>query len=277
MTHNIQALSAAALTTNIQASIISELGVLEHFDAEVEFDRRVNWLANYLRNAGAHTYVLGISGGVDSLTAGKLAQTAVERLRTDGYDATFIAVRLPYGEQRDEADAQASLDFIKPDVIAVVDIKPATDAMVAALGGDVPDFHKGNIKARQRMIAQYALAGANKGLVIGTDHCAEALMGFYTKFGDGAADIIPLSGLNKRRVRAVAEYAGAPKNLVFKTPTADLESDNPGLPDEVAFGLTYDQIDDFLEGKDIGAEAADKIIQTYVRSQHKRDLPYAPE
>lgn len=279
MTNQIPAVPATALAKNIQADIISELGVLDHFEAEAEFEYRVNWLADYLRNAGGQAYVLGISGGVDSLTAGKLAQTAAERLRADGYNARFIAVRLPYGEQRDEADAQASLEFIKPDDVITVDIKPAADAMIQAIGylGDKTDFHLGNIKARQRMIAQYAIAAAAKGLVIGTDHCAEALMGFYTKFGDGAADIIPLSGLNKRRVRAVAEYAGAPKNLVFKTPTADLESDNPGLPDEVAFGLTYDQIDDFLEGKDIGAEAADKIIQTYVRSQHKRDLPYAPE
>ncbi|MNV09363.1 NH(3)-dependent NAD(+) synthetase [compost metagenome] len=147
--------------------------------------------------------------------------------------------------------------------------------MVEALGG-VSDFHKGNIKARQRMIAQYALAGAAGGLVIGTDHCAEALMGFYTKFGDGAADILPLTGLNKRRVRAVAARLGAPEKLVFKTPTADLETDNPGLPDEVAFGLTYDVIDDFLEGKTIDAVAAEKIISTYNASQHKRDLPYGP-
>src|ERR1044071_3915976 len=85
-------------------------------------------------------------------------------------------------------------------------------------------FLLGNIKARQRMIAQFALAGAMRGLVIGTDHSAEALMGFYTKFGDGAADILPLAGLNKRRVRAVAKLLGAPDDLVFKVPTADLEN-----------------------------------------------------
>src|SRR5512142_3273905 len=93
--------------------------------------------------------------------------------------------------------------------------------------GDRFHFHLGNVKARQRMIAQYALAGATRGLVIGTDHAAEALTGFYTKFGDGAADILPLSGLNKRRVRALAQHLGAPEQLVFKTPTADLESDAP--------------------------------------------------
>ena len=86
------------------------------------------------------------------------------------------------------------------------------------------DFLLGNIKARQRMIAQFAIAGAARGLVIGTDHAAEALMGFFTKYGDGAADILPLSGLNKRRVRALAAHLGAPPELVGKVPTADLEN-----------------------------------------------------
>lgn len=261
-----------------QSQIISDLGVLVDFDAATEFERRVNFLQNYLRNTNTHALVLGISGGVDSLTAGMLAQTAVKRLRKTGYDARFIAVRLPYGEQRDEVEAQLSLDTIGPDVTITVDIKPATDAMMQAIGylGDRTDFHRGNVKARQRMIAQYALAGSAGGLVIGTDHCAEALMGFYTKFGDGAADILPLTGLNKRRVRALAKFMGAPDRLVFKTPTADLETNNPGLPDEVAFGLTYDQIDDFLEGKAIDPKAVEKIISTYKASQHKRDLPYGP-
>jgi NH3-dependent NAD+ synthetase len=160
--------------------------------------------------------VLGISGGVDSLTAGCLAQRAVEKLRAEGRDATFIAMRLPYGVQKDEAEAQASLAVIKPDRTVTVDIRPAADGMLAALkAGDLKfrdaaheDFVLGNIKARERMVAQFAVAGAHDGIVIGTDHAAEALMGFFTKFGDGAADITPLTGLNKRRVRAVAAAAG---------------------------------------------------------------------
>jgi NAD+ synthase len=261
--------------SQIQAEIANELGVIPTFNVDIEYEARVSFLKNYIKTAGARAYVLGISGGVDSLTAGKLAQIAVEQLRTEGYDATFIAVRLPYGEQRDETEAQASLTFINPDKIVTVNIKPSVDAMAESLGG-VTDFNKGNIKARARMIAQYAIAGEHKGLVIGTDHCAEAVMGFYTKFGDGAADIIPLSGLNKRQVRVIASMLGAPDHLVFKTPTADLETDNPGLPDEVAHGVTYDQIDDFLEGKTIDPVAATKIVETYKNTQHKRDLPYAP-
>lgn len=137
-------------------------------------------------------------------------------------------------------------------------------------------FHLGNIKARQRMIAQYALAGATNGLVIGTDQAAEALMGFITRFGDGATDIPPLSGLTKRRVRAIANHLGAPHELVFKVPTADLESDAPLRPDEDVYGVTYEEIDDFLEGREISGPARQKILGTHHASAHKRNVPIAP-
>ncbi len=269
---------------NEQMDIIRELGVTARFDAAEEAERRIAFLADYLKAVGIQALVLGISGGVDSLTAGMLAQRAVERLRQGGYEARFIAVRLPYGVQADEADAQKSLDVIRPDRTVTIDIKPASDAMLEAVRREADDllagprlhFHLGNIKARQRMIAQYALAGGARGLVIGTDHAAEALMGFYTKHGDGAADILPLSGLNKRRVRAVAKHLGAPEHLVFKVPTADLESDAPLKPDEDVYGLTYDEIDDFLEGKRISESSEQKILTAFRNTAHKRQQPAAP-
>jgi NAD+ synthase len=266
------------------ADIIRDLGVSPKFELDHEIERRIEFLADYLRFTGAKAYVLGISGGVDSLTAALLAQAAVRRVTETGHEAQFIAVRLPYGVQKDEADAQACLDVIRPDRVVTVDIAPAADEMFAAVkqgAGDLldaerADFHLGNVKARQRMIAQYAIAGAARGLVIGTDHAAEALMGFFTKFGDGAADILPLSGLNKRRVRAIAEKLGAPENLVYKVPTADLETNAPLRPDEDAYGVTYDQIDDFLEGKDIDGAARERILAAYRTTAHKRALPVAP-
>ncbi|MBY2905676.1 ammonia-dependent NAD(+) synthetase [Rhizobium leguminosarum] len=267
-----------------QLSISRTLGVTADFDAALEVRRRVDFLGRYLRQASCRTFVLGISGGVDSLVAGLLAQAAVSEVRADGYDAQFIAVRLPYGIQADETDAQKSLDVIGPDRVVTVDIQPAADAMLDAVMAEGEDlveparkhFHLGNIKARQRMVAQYALAGSTRGLVIGTDQAAEALMGFFTKFGDGAADILPLAGLTKRRVRTIAEHMGAPRELVFKVPTADLESDAPLRPDEDVYGVTYDNIDDFLEGKAIVEPARQRILKTYWASAHKRALPVAP-
>jgi NAD+ synthase len=261
----------------LQELIIAELGVTPSFDPDLEVERRLNFLTDQLRLSGASTYVLGISGGVDSSTAGRLCQLAVERVREDGGNARFIAMRLPYGVQQDEDDAQRALEFIRPDETLTVDIKPATDAMVESVKhsdlGERADFHTGNIKARQRMIAQYVVAGARGGLVVGTDHAAEAVVGFFTKYGDGACDLTPLSGLTKRRVRAVGAKLGASDEITGKVPTADLETNNPGLPDEIALGVSYDEIDDFLEGKDLDDKAAETIIRHHRRTIHKRAVP----
>ncbi|MGF6771463.1 NAD+ synthase [Paraburkholderia sp. GAS199] len=267
-----------------QTRIAAEMHVGADFNATQEIERRVAFLADYLRSSGLKTYVLGISGGVDSTTAGRLAQLSVEKLRAEHYNAHFVAIRLPYGIQKDEADAQLALQFIRADENLSIDIKPAADAMLAAL--DISgvrfkddfqqDFIHGNIKARQRMIAQYAVAGARSGVVIGTDHAAESVMGFFTKFGDGGADILPLAGLNKRRVRAVAKALGAPEALAHKVPTADLEMLRPLRPDEDAYGIPYDAIDDFLEDKPVSDTARETILRFYDLTQHKRALPYTP-
>lgn len=271
-------------STSQQQEIARDLQVSASFDVQAEIERRVAFLTERLTTTGLRALVLGISGGVDSTAAGRLCQLAVERARDAGHDATFYAMRLPYGVQADEHDAQLALDFIKPDRVLTVDIRPASDAMLeATLAGEVTfrderhqDFVQGNVKARQRMIAQYAVAGAQDGLVVGTDHAAEAVSGFFTKYGDGAADVVPLTGLTKRRVRAVAEALGAPAELVRKVPTADLETLDPGKPDEDALGVTYNDIDDFLEGKPVGEQAYEAIVRRYHATAHKRELPTAP-
>jgi NAD+ synthase len=265
--------------TDLRAEIIAELNVSAEFNAYAEIERRLVFLTDVLASSGAEAYVLGISGGVDSATAGRLCQLAAERVRDKGGAATFIAMRLPYGVQADEHDAVRALDFIRPDETLTVDIKPASDALLGAVEsglGENEDFLLGNIKARQRMIAQYAVAGARHGLVVGTDHAAEAVMGFFTKYGDGAADLTPLAGLTKRRVRAVAAALGAPKDVTEKVPTADLETNRPGLPDEHAFGITYDEIDDFLEGREVTRATYDTVTGWHRRTAHKRALPVSP-
>ncbi|WP_457029057.1 ammonia-dependent NAD(+) synthetase [Kitasatospora sp. P5_F3] len=271
-------------STSLQQEIARDLQVSASFDPQQEIERRVAFLAGQLTSTGLRSLVLGISGGVDSTTAGRLCQLAVERVRAAGQEATFFAMRLPYGAQADEMDAQLALEFIRPDRVLTVDVKSAGDAALdaALAGGTVfrdahhQDFVHGNIKARQRMVAQYAVAGAHDGLVVGTDHAAEAVSGFFTKFGDGAADVVPLTGLTKRRVRALADQLGAPAELVWKTPTADLETLNPGRPDEEALGVTYDDIDDFLEGKPVAEAAGAVIVRRYRLTEHKRQLPIAP-
>ncbi|MEH6498165.1 MAG: ammonia-dependent NAD(+) synthetase [Pseudoalteromonas distincta] len=250
-------------------------------DIQQEIERRIGFIKDTLRGSGTRALVLGISGGVDSTTCGRLCQMAVESLRQEGYEATFYAMRLPYSVQADEADAQLALEFIKPDQMRTADIKGAVDAMMACFAGEPAeaakqDFVKGNVKARARMVAQYTLANFMNGLVVGTDHAAEAIMGFFTKFGDGACDLAPLTGLTKGQVRSIAAELGAPAMLVKKVPTADLEELKPGRPDEDAHGVTYEQIDALLLGETVHEEAARKIIERYDATEHKRQVPLAP-
>lgn len=264
-----------------QLGIINTLGVQALIDPAQEVNTRVDFLRRYLETTGARGYVLGISGGQDSTLAGRLAQLAVEKRREAGADASFIAVRLPHGVQADEDDAQLALEFISPDETVTVDIQPATDAISGAVAGALGqarlgDFNKGNVKARLRMVAQYAIAGERGLLVVGTDHAAENLTGFFTKFGDGAADVVPLAGLNKRQGAQLLAHLGANPRLWEKVPTADLEEDRPALPDEDALGVTYADIDDFLEGKPISAHARERLMHLWRAGQHKRHLPPGP-
>ncbi len=263
----------------LQETIIQQLGVNPVIDPEEEIRKSIDFLKDYLKKYSfLKTYVLGISGGQDSTLAGRLAQLAIEEMRAETGNASyqFIAVRLPYGVQADEEDAQRALAFIQPDVSLVVNIKESADAMtkaVEATGATVSDFNKGNIKARSRMIAQYALAGSYKGAVVGTDHAAENVTGFFTKFGDGGADILPLYRLNKRQGKQLLAALGADSALYEKVPTADLEEEKPGIADEVALGVTYNEIDDYLEGKTISDQAKARIESWWHKGEHKRHLP----
>ncbi|MGO1349447.1 MAG: ammonia-dependent NAD(+) synthetase [Brevibacterium aurantiacum] len=256
------------------------LGVRPTIDPATEIARRVEFLADYILTTGVRGLTLGISGGQDSTLAGRLCQLAVEELRRRGAAAEFWAIRLPHHVQADESDAQDALEFIRADHELVINIGSATDAAAAeyntATGEAITDFGKGNVKARMRMIAQFELAGEKRLLVAGTDHAAEAVTGFFTKFGDGAADVVPLAGLNKRQGRALLDHLGAPEHLVRKVPTADLLDDAPGQTDESSLGLSYDQIDDFLEGRDIEKAAASLLSEKYRATEHKRRTPVAP-
>uniref|UniRef100_A0A486XMH6 NH(3)-dependent NAD(+) synthetase n=1 Tax=Rheinheimera sp. BAL341 TaxID=1708203 RepID=A0A486XMH6_9GAMM len=264
------------------AQIIAEMRVLPQIDPQFEIRRRVDFIKQRLVTSGLKTLVLGISGGIDSTTCGRLAQLAVDELNqaTSGY--RFIAVRLPYATQKDEAEAQMAVDFIQPSQALSVNIQAGADAIhqatwsalaaqgLASATEAQADFAKGNVKARSRMVVQYHIAALLGGLVLGTDHSAENITGFYTKWGDGACDLAPLFGLSKRQVRLLGATLGAPDLLVGKVPTADLECLAPQKADEAALGLSYEQIDDFLEGKPVPDDVSAKLIAIYLRTQHKR-------
>lgn len=270
-----------------QQDISSALGVVASIDPAAEIERRIEFLVEYaLSIPGVRGFVLGISGGQDSSLAGRLAQLAAQRLRDRGHDATFVALRLPHGTQHDEDDAQLALSFIAPDESVTVDIAPATAALaesVRASGalsaqpeGALSDFNRGNVKARMRMVAQYAIAGDRGMLVIGTDHAAEAVTGFFTKFGDGAADVVPLAGLTKGQGAAMLRALKAPDRLWEKVPTADLLDDDPGQSDEDSLGVSYPDLDAYLTGAPVSAATRKNLERRFTVSEHKRRPPVAP-
>lgn len=268
--------------STIKDEILNEMKVKPELNANEEVRSRVAFLKAYLsKYSFIKTLVLGISGGQDSTLAGKLCQMAITEIReeTKNEEYQFIAVRLPYGTQVDEKDALDAIDFMQADKTIRFNVQPATDTVVNSLeeaGVQLTDFNIGNIKARQRMIAQYAIAGAYNGLVVGTDQAAEAVTGFYTKYGDGGTDINPLTGLNKRQGKAMLIALDCPEHLYTKVPTADLESDRPSLPDEAALGVSYESIDDYLEGKEVTEEDARAIENWFIKTRHKRNMPATP-
>ena len=238
----------------LQKEIIAYEHVLPEIDPKKEIRRSIDFLKDYLKaNPFLKSYVLGISGGQDSTLTGKLCQMAIEEMREETGDDSyqFIAVRLPYGVQADAQDAADAVAFQKPDQDLIVNIKEPVDAMVKV------------VEATGQKITA----------VVGTDHAAENFSGFYTKFGDGAADLTPLFRLDKRQGKALLKELGCPKHLYEKAPTADLEEEKPDLPDEVALGVTYQEIDDYLEGKEVSDKAADQIEKLWNKSKHKRHLP----
>jgi NAD+ synthase len=265
--------------TQLQKQIVEEMMVKPEIDPKEEIRKSVDFLKAYLKKYPFFKgFVLGISGGQDSTLTGKLAQIAINELKEESgnQDYKFIAVRLPYGVQKDMDDVNDAIEFMQADKALTINIKGAVDASEAALkeaGIELSDFAKGNEKARERMKAQYSIAAMENCVVLGTDHSAEAVTGFYTKFGDGGADLTPIFRLNKRQGKQLLKELGCPEHLYTKKPTADLEDERPQIPDEVALGVTYDNIDDYLEGKEIDEDAAKKIESFYLKSQHKRHLP----
>lgn len=263
----------------LQQDIIKALGVKPTIDAREEVRTSVEFLKSYLKTYPfLKSLVLGISGGQDSTLAGKLCQTAINELRDETGDKSyqFIAVRLPHGVQADEQDCQDAITFIQPDRVLTVNIKAAVLASEQALreaGITLSDFIRGNEKARERMKVQYSIAGMTSGVVVGTDHAAEAVTGFFTKYGDGGTDINPIFRLNKGQGKQLLKALGCPEHLYLKQPTADLEDDRPGLQDEVALGVTYEMIDRYLQGETIDDVAAKTIENWYLKTEHKRRLP----
>jgi NAD+ synthetase len=262
---------------SLQQEIIERFGVQPEIDPAAEIRKRVDFLKEYVQKSGTTGLLIAISGGIDSAVTTGLCKMATDELSAEtGREYMTLGVFQPYGEQADIQDSYATAEAfqlkhkVETNIGEAVDeIALETEHALKAIGisRHLSRGGKGNVKARTRMVVQYALAFDLNLLVVGTDHASEAITGFFTKWGDGAVDITPLSSLNKRQVRQLASVLGVPQSILDKAPTAGLWE---GQTDESELGILYDENSAYLEGKEIGAEAKAKLEKQYLRTEHKR-------
>ncbi|WP_276356697.1 ammonia-dependent NAD(+) synthetase [Cohnella caldifontis] len=262
---------------SLQQEIIAKLGVKPRIDVDEEIAKRVAFLKDYVKKAGAAGLLIAISGGIDSAVATGLCKRATDELTQEtGKAYMTLGVFQPYGEQEDiehsysVAEAFGLAHKVETNIQEAVDeIAIETEYAFKALGmpRHLSRGGKGNVKARTRMVVQYALAFDLNLLVVGTDHASEALTGFFTKWGDGAVDITPLSSLNKRQIRQIAQRLGVPEAVLNKAPTAGLWE---GQTDENELGVSYEANSDYLEGKEIDPQAREILEKHFRRTEHKR-------
>lgn len=263
--------------TTLQQQIIERLGVKPGIDPAAEVRKRVDFLKQYVLDSKTNGLLIAISGGLDSAVATGLCKKATDELTQEtGKEYITLGVFQPYGTQSDIEDSYAVAEAFQLTHRVETNIEEAVDEISLeaehALKSIGRHQHlsrggKGNVKARTRMVLQYALAFELNLIVVGTDHASEAITGFYTKWGDGAVDITPLSTLNKRQVNLVGAELGVPQSVLLKAPTAGLWD---GQTDEDELGITYDHNSDYLEGKAIPDEVRQKLEQQYLKTEHKR-------
>ncbi|MDR5702533.1 MAG: NAD(+) synthase [Armatimonadota bacterium] len=240
-------------------------------EAMEEFSRRlVVWLQDQANAAGAVGAVVGISGGVDSATVAALCLRA--------FPEHTLGVVMPcHSDPIDIEDAYFVARTLGLPVTTVT-LDLVYDGLLEALraSGYYADhpIALANLKPRLRMATLYFFANRLNRLVVGTGNRSEIYVGYFTKYGDGGVDVLPLGNLTKRQVRELARYLGVPERIIEKTPSAGLW---PGQTDEGELGITYEQLDGYLLGEQVPPEVAARIEALHRASMHKRTLPPVPD
>jgi NAD+ synthase len=232
-------------------------------------DRIAAWLRDYLVSAGADGYVLGLSGGVDSATTAGLAVRAV------GPERVLAALLPCHSQPRDARLGQRVADTFGISTVTV-DLSETFDLLVEALPPAEHLLAKANIKPRLRMTALYFLAQSHNYLVLGGGNKTELEVGYFTKYGDGGVDLLPLGDLYKTEVWELARELGVPQEVIDRPPTAGLW---PSQTDEDEMGITYEALDQTLRAiasgntDDIDPDTLEKVRGMMRNSAHKRAMP----
>jgi len=234
-------------------------------------EKLITWIREQVRSAGCSGTVVGLSGGVDSAVAAALCKLA--------FPQANLALMLPcYSIPEDIQHAGVvARTFDIP--TRHINLDSAYDNLRSLLGGD--DFDpatatpaESNLKPRLRMAALYYYAARLHRLVVGCSNKCELEVGYFTKYGDGGADILPLGNLLKSQVLDLARHLGVPEVVVSKPPSAGLW---PGQTDEDEMGLTYTQIEDYLTGREVDRDAAERLRLRIASNAHKRRMPPIPD
>ena len=258
---------------------------LRFSEAELEATREriVSFIADTVEDAGAEGAVLGLSGGIDSTLT---AHLAVEALGEDGLHGLTMPSEVNDPDVMSDAERVAADLGIEYDVVP---IQPVAEAVFDALPGPAEDrTARGNVYVRTRAVCNYLVANAEDRVVLGTGNRAEAMTGYYTKYGDQAVDCNPIGTLYKQQVRQLAAHVGVPRELVMREPTAGMWEDQT---DAAEMGVDYDTVDAILavhvdgglsraatiRELDVPADAVDRVVDLYEASAHKRSMPPAPE
>ena len=219
------------------------------------------FLKKYLEESHCKAYVLGLSGGVDSSLVAAIARKAL------GKDKLFCYALNIDSNPADVEDAKKVAKELDLN-LEIVNLSKTYHSYLEDLKGkDFIRLTKSNLKVRMRMVALFAFAQEKSGLVLGTDNMDERYVGYFTKYGDGAADVLPIVYLTKQEVREAAELYGLSSLLANRTPSAGLFE---GQTDETEMGVKYADLDNYLLGGKVEKSVEERIEYLHKISEHKR-------
>ena len=242
---------------------------------EKKVEQIVTWLRQKADEANVEGLLVGVSGGIDSAVVANLIKKA--------FPNQSLGVIMPCKSQSSDQDHAQKVIEACDLKSTTVDLTETHNVLYGSIKNQLQqsgDFNEeqeqiadANLRARLRMSTLYTIATNHKYLVVGTDNAAEWYTGYFTKYGDGGVDLVPLSNLTKGEVREMAEYLGVPHEIIHKQPSAGLWE---GQTDENEMGTSYEMIDKHLKGEDIPEKDREVIEAMHKRSAHKRQMPPSP-